>query len=342
MAFPHLLSVVFSSLDPACNLALEEYLLTTLGDADSPARESDGLFLLWRNGPSVIVGRHQNTVEEVNSGFVQERGIPVIRRMTGGGAVYHDEGNLNFSFLVKAGAVRPDASLFAEFLHPVITALADLGVKAELSGRNDITTGGSKISGSAMRRTSSALLLHGTILVDLNMGLLGDILAGNPDKYTSKGIQSHRSRVTNLREFLPSGWTPERRMEELSAALIRRCAMGRAIVGENVMQGAQELARRRYRTWEWNYGASPAFTEKKRRRFSFGAVEACFVVEGGVVRDCRIFGDFFAENDVRNLETAVCGIQYSRDALRTVLENQELSTYFVGCAQEEMLAFFLD
>ena len=207
-------SLSLTSTDPAFNLALEECLLQWL-PADHP-----GLFLLWQNAPSVIVGRHQVTLDEIDSDFVRRRGLPVVRRMTGGGAVYHDLGNLNFSFMENAhGRKTVD---FARYLRPVCEALAGLGVRASLSGRNDLEAGGRKISGSAQSLRQGRILHHGTLLVSLDFGELVQALHVDPDKIRSKGIASVRSRVANISEF----WTPGSSMEGLRAALLRRCADG--------------------------------------------------------------------------------------------------------------------
>ena len=203
-----------SSTDPAFNLALEECLLQWL-PADHP-----GLFLLWQNAPSVIVGRHQVTLDEIDSDFVRRRGLPVVRRMTGGGAVYHDLGNLNFSFMENAhGRKTVD---FARYLRPVCAALAELGVQASLTGRNDLEAGGRKISGSAQSLRHGRILHHGTLLVSLDFGELVQALHVDPDKIRSKGIASVRSRVANISEF----WAPGSSMESLRAALLRHCADG--------------------------------------------------------------------------------------------------------------------
>ena len=219
-----------SSTDPALNLALEECLLQWL-PADHP-----GLFLLWQNAPSVIVGRHQVTLDEIDADFVRRRGLPVVRRMTGGGAVYHDLGNLNFSFMENAhGRKTVD---FARYLRPVCAALAELGVQASLTGRNDLEAGGRKISGSAQSLRQGRILHHGTLLVSLDFGELVQALHVDPDKIRSKGIASVRSRVANISEF----WTPGSGMEDLRAALLRHCADGEGSLEPEVLRAMEHSA----------------------------------------------------------------------------------------------------
>lgn len=317
-----------SSTDPALNLALEECLLQWL-PADHP-----GLFLLWQNAPSVIVGRHQVTLDEIDGDFVRRRGLPVVRRMTGGGAVYHDLGNLNFSFMENAhGRKTVD---FARYLRPVCAALAELGVQASLTGRNDLEAGDRKISGSAQSLRQGRILHHGTLLVSLDFGELVQALHVDPDKIRSKGIASVRSRVANISEF----WTPGSGMEDLRAALLRHCADGEGSLEPEVLRAAEELAERKYRSWDWNYGASPAFTLQRRERFPWGLVDWRLDVRDGIVRDCRICGDFFAAADIAGLEERLRGVRCRSDALAGALNGVAWQEYFSHCDPQRMEQFF--
>lgn len=316
------------STDPAFNLALEECLLQWL-PADHP-----GLFLLWQNAPSVIVGRHQVTLDEIDSDFVQERRLPVVRRMTGGGAVYHDLGNLNFSFMENAHGRK--AVDFARYLRPVCAALADLGVQACLTGRNDLEAGGRKISGSAQSLHRDRILHHGTLLVELDFGDLVRALRVDPDKIRSKGVASVRSRVANIAGF----WKPGSSMDGLRAALLRRCADGEARLEPEVLRAAETLAARKYRSWDWNYGASPPFTLQRRERFPWGLVDWRLDVRGGVIRSCRICGDFFATAEVAALEALLCGVRCEPQALAHAVRDVSWQGYFSHCDEARMRAFF--
>ena len=294
-------SLSLTSTDPAFNLALEECLLQWL-PADHP-----GLFLLWQNAPSVIVGRHQVTLDEIDSDFVRRRGLPVVRRMTGGGAVYHDLGNLNFSFMENAhGRKTVD---FARYLRPVCEALAELGVRASLSGRNDLEAGGRKISGSAQSLRQGRILHHGTLLVSLDFGELVQALHVDPDKIRSKGIASVRSRVANISEF----WTPGSSMEGLRAALLRRCADGAGQLEPEVLRAAEELAERKYRSWDWNYGG---------------------------VTGKPLCGDFFAAADLSGLEGRLRGVPCRSAALAGALKGVPWQEYFSQCEPQRMEHFF--
>ena len=300
-----------SSTDPALNLALEECLLQWL-PADHP-----GLFLLWQNAPSVIVGRHQVTLDEIDADFVRRRGLPVVRRMTGGGAVYHDLGNLNFSFMENAhGRKTVD---FARYLRPVCAALAELGVQSSLTGRNDLEAGGRKISGSAQSLRQGRILHHGTLLVSLDFG-----------------TAAVRSRVAISSEF----WTPGSGMEDLRAALLRHCADGEGSLEPEVLRAAEELAERKYRSWDWNYGASPAFTLQRRERFPWGLVDWRLDVRDGIVRACRICGDFFAAADIAGREERLRGVRCRSDALAGALNGVAWQEYFSHCDPQRMEQFF--
>lgn len=321
-----------NSTEAAFNLALEETLFDTL----SP--ENPGIFLIWRNAPSVIVGCHQNTAEEVNAAYCREHGIAVVRRPTGGGAVYHDLGNVNFSFLVWVEKNR--LAGFEEFMRPMVQALRDLGVDALYTSRNDITVNGRKVAGTAQRRKGQKMLHHGCLMVDVDTSAMNRALAADAEKFQSKGVASHRARVANLREFLPTGLSREECMHMVIDAMTRRCAHGERTLSQELREKAEALAALRYRSWEWNWGHSPRFTEKRRRRFSWGRLECLLDVQGGVIFSCRLFGDFFALRDIHELEQALTGICAGRDSLEAELRHIPVESWFLGAEREELLQFF--
>ena len=333
-----MIPVSLDTLDPAFNLAFEEHL------CDSLALDHPGWLLFWRNGPSVIVGRFQNTAGEVNGRFVEDRKLPVVRRNSGGGAVYHDEGNLNFSFILPRGidiARTPFADFsFQGFLGPMVAALGDLGVKATLSGRNDILAEGAKCSGSAQRLTHSMILHHGTLLVDLDMSVLSRVLAGDPEKFTSKGLASVRSRVTNLRPYLVENVG----IPEIIRAIGNRCAPGNAMLGladlPEASAAAEALAIDKYRTWEWNYGRSPVFDEVRAQRFSWGRLEVRLKVDKGHIVDCRFYGDFFSASDPEQIADLLRGVPNRPECIRETLQQTPLEQYFSGC-EADMVREFL-
>lgn len=309
--------------DPRFNLALEEVLFQSVGD------EEEGFFLLWQNEPTVVVGRFQNTLEEINVPVVRDRGIHVVRRVSGGGAVYHDFGNLNFTFILRTG--DPQGLDFRKMTEPVITALLSLGVDGGLVGRNDLVIGGKKFSGNAQYMREGRFLHHGTILFDSDLDVLEKVLLADPDKFKSKGIKSVRSRVTNIRPHLKG----EQDIEGLRAALLsavreRWSGLETTTPAPSVMARTMALVESKYGTWDWNYGASPEFDLRKERRFSFGKVDVRLNVRQGKVTFCRVFGDFFGNDDIDCLEDSLAGTEFSEKGLSEALARVEVSRYIAG------------
>ncbi len=346
---------------PSFNLALEETLL------DQLPHDSEGFFFLWRNSPSVIIGRHQNTLEEVNGQYLREHSIPVIRRETGGGAVYHDLGNLNFSFIVNIDG-KSDTS-FGLLLRPIADALKELGINADISGRNDLLVNGRKFSGSAQRKTEGKLLQHGTLMIAVDTEHISDILTGDPEKYRSKGIASHRSRIVNLADCMdPNAFSeaaatdftlmtgqrlsriidlssPDNR--ETAIALVQNALMRRLVVSEvpiarSIMEQAEELEKSKYSSWEWNWGRAPALSESFGKRFPWGKVECRLKVVKGHVKEFRIFGDFFSYGDISELEKEWIGLRHERRVFAAKAAAIRPERWFVGAADGEATAFFTE
>lgn len=304
--------------DPRLNLAFEEYLLRQV-DSDEP------LLLFYVNEPSVIIGRNQNTLEEIDPDYVNSHGIHVVRRLSGGGAVYHDLGNLNFSIVTNSKAHLND---FARFTEPVVAVLRSLGVPAELRGRSDIIVEGRKVSGNAQYATTRRMFSHGTLLFDTDLGEM--LRAINPRRVQieSKAVQSVRSAVANIRELLPRDMT----LVDLRAALLRGIFGGDAIPTLNLTGSdwlrIEEIAETRYRLWSWNYGRSPQFNVQKNARFPAGKVDARIDVEDGRVQAIRLYGDFSGRRDVSELEAHLVGVPYDRERLSTALADVDLDAYF--------------
>lgn len=316
------------STDPFFNLALEEILFNT-------GKPGNTYILLWQNSPSVIIGKHQNTLAEINGDFIRRNGVTVVRRMTGGGAVYHDLGNLNFSFIQPAGEqMAPD---FQVFTRPVMAALEKLGVSTEFSGRNDLTLAGKKFSGNAQCIRNGKVLHHGTLLFDVDLDNLEAALCPDPAKISSKGVASVRSRVTNISGFLSQKMTVSQFKETLLACLAEAQPLSEQAVAEEALVAAAALADSRYRTWEWNYGQSPPANIKREKRFSPGKVEAWLEVTNGHIEDLRFFGDFFSIGEPSAVAAALIGLRYERKALVTALADFDVKAHFGGISQEELL-----
>lgn len=320
--------------DARSNLALEEHVLRTV--------EGDDSFLLFYiNEPSIIIGRHQNTIEEVNADFVRERGIRVVRRISGGGAVYHDLGNLNFSFLTPYSPQR--FNRYAEFTQPVIEVLRELGVPAELTGRNDIVADGRKISGNAQFVSRGRMFSHGTLLLNSDLDTVGAALNVKPGKIESKGHKSVRSRVANISEFLSEPLS----VHGLRDRIVERIFGDRPEtplheLGESDWRAVRELAERKYDSWEWNYGESPAFNVQRVKRFPMGEIDVRIQVERGWIRGLKIYGDFMSRGDIGEVEVRLRDVRYTRDDLASVIAGIDVGDYFADIANDDVLALLVD
>lgn len=318
--------------DPALNLALEEYVLR-----QSPLGED--LLLFYINAPSIIIGRHQNTLEEINREYVEQHGIHVVRRLSGGGAVYHDVGNLNFSVLTE---YRPEKfSNFKIFTEPVVRALAKLGVAAELSGRNDILIDGRKVSGNAQYMSQGKMVSHGTLLFNADLSHVSEALHVQESKIASKGIKSVRSRVVNISEFLGKPMQIEAFRDHLLATFFEgEAQIPRYPLNAQDWQAVEKLANDRYRNWDWNYGRSPDFNVQKKQRFTGGEIDARIEVKKGVIEALKFYGDYFAEAETEELERLLVGVRYVRQDVLLALDNVDVGRYFAGM-EADVLAEFL-
>ncbi|MBB3114757.1 lipoate-protein ligase A [Paenibacillus phyllosphaerae] len=320
--------------DPTINLALEEYVLRNLPMDDS-------YLLFYINEPSIIIGKNQNTVEEINADYVHEHNIHIVRRLSGGGAVYHDLGNLNFSFLTKDDG--DSFHNFAKFTQPVIDALRKMGVEAELSGRNDIQVGERKISGNAQFASRGRMFSHGTLLFDSAMENVASALKVKAIKIESKGTKSVRGRVANISEYLNEPMSTE----EFRSTLLRELF---GTEPENVPQyklteedwaGVRKLSEERYRNWDWNYGRSPKCNIQNERKYPSGIIDVRLDVNEGRLEGVRIFGDFFGTGEVAEIEELLTGIRYEEEAIRQALEDVNLNTYFGKLTADEFVSLLL-
>lgn len=315
--------------DPQINLAIEEYALKNLGIDES-------YLLFYINEPSIIIGKNQNTIEEINTEYVENNGIKVVRRLSGGGAVYHDLGNLNFSFITKDDG--DSFHNFKKFTEPVVKALRKMGIQAELSGRNDILAEGRKISGNAQFSTKGKMFSHGTLLFNSEMEHIVSALKVRKDKIESKGIKSIRSRVANISEFLKEPM----KIEEFRSELLKNIFDGYDEIPEYVLteedwKNIHELSKERYQNWAWNYGKSPKFNVQHSNRFPVGLIEFRLEVKKGVIEECKIFGDFFGVGDVTELEKLLVGTQYEKKAIENAFENIDVKHYFGNVTKEEII-----
>ncbi|MDR2179210.1 MAG: lipoate--protein ligase [Synergistaceae bacterium] len=318
---------------PQYNLALEEYLCLRA------TRDGSRFFMLWQNEPSIIVGRFQNTLEEIDTAFVEERGIHVVRRNSGGGAVYHDLGNINYSFVLPDSSGEFSSAFdFAFFTEPIIRALAALGVAAESSGRNDLAIQGKKVSGGAQFRRGGVTLHHGTLLYNVDLEVLSQALRPSQDKFQSKAVKSVRSRVGNIMPFLPSPLPVAEFQERLQRGIQGLTPL---TLERDALEEVEKLEKEKYSTWEWNYGASPRFTERKRRRFPWGGAEAFLVVEEGTVVECSFRGDYFGSGDYAPLLSCIVGCPYTKEGIVRALQGMDpegMGRIFAGSSPEDIVS----
>ncbi|KPB05012.1 lipoate--protein ligase [Bacillus sp. CHD6a] len=314
--------------DPRINLAIEEYALKNLEIEDT-------YLLFYINEPSIIIGKNQNSVEEINTKYVEDNGIHVVRRLSGGGAVYHDHGNLNFSFITKDDG--ESFHNFKKFTAPVVEALKSLGVEAEMSGRNDILAEGRKISGNAQFSTKGRMFSHGTLLFDSEIEHVVSALNVKKDKIESKGIKSIRSRVANIKEFLKEDVTIEQFRQLLLEAIFKSKDIPTYELTEEDWQNIQELSKERYQNWDWNYGKSPKFNLQHSHRYPVGQIDVRLDVTKGKIETCKIYGDFFGVGDVSEVENLLSGVKYEKAEISQALEGIDVKHYFGNITRDELI-----
>ena len=317
--------------DAYVNLALEEYVFRS-----KPADED--VLLFYVNAPAIIVGRNQNTIEEIDPDVVAARGIRVVRRVSGGGAVYHDLGNLNFS--VMTPEVTGRFNRYDHFTRPVLEVLRDLGVPAELGGRNDIVAGGRKISGNAQFATPTRMFSHGTLLLDSNLDDVTAALRPKPGKVESKGVKSIRSRVANISEFLPAPLAVEELRERIVERIFGtrdRAAVPTVALTDDDWVAVHALVARKYGAWAWNYGENPRCNVQRAQRFAAGEIDVRLDVQQGRIAAARIFGDFIGREEVGALETRLLGLPYERAAVAAALGDVDVTAYFGDVARDDVV-----
>ena len=315
--------------DPYFNLAAEEYILKQF---------TDNCFMLWRNAPSVIVGRHQNTLAEINTDYVKENNIKVVRRLSGGGAVFHDLGNINFTFIENNPSSHHNSNgLFRKFTQPVIAVLQSLGIDARFEGRNDLVIDGKKFSGNAEHFYRDRALHYGTLLFASELADLSGALNANPAKFTDKAIKSVRSRVTNISSHLIEPLDIEEFRDLILHYMIDNYLDCKPYgYTETDIAAINRLRDEKYATWNWNFGQSPGYNMVNGVKTAGGFIETHLDVANGIIKNVRIFGDFFNVGEVAELEKLFADTPHNENQIRKKLEQINISDYLVNVSIDEL------
>jgi lipoate-protein ligase A len=316
------------SIEPYFNMAAEEYLLKNF-NVDS--------FMLWRNNNAIIVGKHQNTLSEINVDYVKEKQIKVVRRLSGGGAVFHDLGNLNFTFIQKG----EEGKLvdFKKYTNPIIDILKKLGVDAKFEGRNDITIDGKKFSGNAEHVYRDKILHHGTLLFTSNMKDVSDALKVNPLKFKDKAVKSVRSRVTNISDHLKEPLDLDTFTNMIMEHIMEMYPEAKPYdFSDEDKKNIQKLADDKYSTWDWNFGYQAKYDFNKLIKTEGGSIEFHMNVNDGIISSLKIFGDFFSSKDISDIENLLTGIKHEEKSINNALENIDISDYFNKVSKQEFIS----
>lgn len=320
--------IVNKSNNPAYNIALEAYAFREL-------LSEDEIFILWINEPAIIIGKHQNTIQEINKEYIDAHGIHVARRLSGGGAVYHDLNNLNYTIISNKS--EEGAFDFKTFSQPVIETLADLGVKAEFTGRNDLEINGKKFCGNAQAYYKGRMMHHGCLLFDVDMTVLGDTLKVSKDKIESKGIKSVRARVTNIIDELPEKITVNEFSDKILAKMKETYPdMTEYVLSEDELAKIQKSADEQFGNWDWVYGKAPEYTIERNVRYPAGKINTFANVEKSIIKNIKIYGDFFGIKDVQDIEELLVGTRYENKDVLEKLKTIDTTQYFSGMTVEEV------
>ncbi|UTC61485.1 lipoate--protein ligase [Treponema sp. OMZ 788] len=326
--------IVNNSHDPEYNMAFEEYCFRNL-----PLEDEEYVFL-WSNSPTILLGKNQNTYQEINEKYINENGIKVVRRITGGGAIYQDLENINFSFVTKTkGNEKID---FKKYYIPIVNALKKIGVDAELSGRNDVTIDGQKCIGASQSVWQGRVLSDGSILFNVEMEALSKALTVRKEKLESKGVKSVRSRVTNIKPYLKRDITVDQFKDELLKAIfeVENQEPVEYKLSEEELEGVMKIYKERFSRKEWNYGASPKAEYSHYERFPIGSIEVFFNVENMKINSLKIHGDFFGTADKGEIEELLNGCEYSESILTQKLSDVDLTPYFGNIEKEAFIGMF--
>ena len=319
------------STDPHYNMSFDEYCLERFPSDDT-------VFYLWRNAPSVIIGLNQNAYAEVNLAYIEAEGIRLARRVTGGGAVYHDLQNLNYTIVGRSRDLERD---YPGYLQYMLEALRALGVPAEMTGRNDIVVEGRKVSGYAKRVYKDRLMVHGTLMYDVDIDRLTSALSVPGSKLDAAGIASVRSRVANLKDYLPQFSCIEEFQDALERILSRDRYDPLIRLSPEDEEYVRVLSRTKFSTWEWNYGHSPKARLRKALRLPCGNVEAMCEIAGGRIAGLAFGGDFIGSLPAEGVAAALKGCRFERAAVLDALRPLDIGLFFDSTSPEQLADLFI-
>ncbi|MCI5629084.1 MAG: lipoate--protein ligase [Clostridium sp.] len=302
------------------NLAMEEYFLKNT---------NEDIFLLWQNENSIIVGKNQNTLSEINYDYVKENNIKVVRRLSGGGAVFHDLGNINFTFISCNDNSFSD---FKKFTMPIVEALKELNVHAEFSGRNDLLIDGQKFSGNAQYNYKNKVMHHGTLLFSSEINDLSNALKVKPSKFQGKSVKSVKSRVTNISSHLDKKMTVLEFKDYLMDFINKRDENSHFYeLNDKDVESINKLVEEKYSTWEWNFGHSPKYSLYNEVKYPGGNLEFSLDVHDGLIKDIKFFGDFFGKEDISFIENKLRNVKHNEYSIKSALEDVDINNYFLNC-----------